>query len=108
MTKRRVVSLWHSGTAPGRWARTAINAIEGGLSSLCFGQWRQAALAAAPAATVALTLGPTSRPDSRNALREGLDWSVSCEPRSSFDCGYPQSAQTLDISRWASAPSLDC
>jgi hypothetical protein len=53
MTKRRVVSLWLSGTAPGRWARAAINAAEGDLSSLCLWQWRQAALAAAPSAKVA-------------------------------------------------------
>jgi hypothetical protein len=40
-----------------------------------------------------------SRPESRNALREGLDWSISCEPHSSFDCGCPEWAQAIDVSK---------
>jgi len=39
---------------------------------------------------------PASRPDSRSALREDLDWSVSCEPHSSFDCSCAEWAQTVD------------
>jgi len=43
--------------------------------------------------------GPASRPESCNILREGLDWSVSCEPHSSFDCGCQEWAQAVDVSK---------